>query len=203
MWTEELWSCWWKCNSMQPPWKCFGVACKVRNSLWETALSVPVLHRLSCAPCLQPSGLHPARLLCPWEFPGKDTGVGCHACLQWSCWTRDWTCDSFFLYEFAGRFFTTSATWEGRSERVSRSVVSDSLQPHRRQPGSSVQGLSQARILQGVAIPFFRGSSQPRYQTRVSHTAGRFFAIWVTRESTLSPNTVPLHELNPTLYNSF
>ena len=27
-------------------------------------------------------GLCPARLLCPWGFPGKNTGVGCHAFLQ-------------------------------------------------------------------------------------------------------------------------
>ena len=27
-------------------------------------------------------GLQPARLLCPWDFPGKDTGVGCHFLLQ-------------------------------------------------------------------------------------------------------------------------
>ena len=27
---------------------------------------------------LRPSGLWPARLLCPWNFPGKNTGVGCH-----------------------------------------------------------------------------------------------------------------------------
>ena len=26
---------------------------------------------------LQPHGLEPARLLCPWDFPGKSTGVGC------------------------------------------------------------------------------------------------------------------------------
>ena len=26
---------------------------------------------------LQPHGLEPARLLCPWSFPGKNTGVGC------------------------------------------------------------------------------------------------------------------------------
>ena len=29
-----------------------------------------------------PHGFWPARLLCPWHFPGKDTGVGCHALLQ-------------------------------------------------------------------------------------------------------------------------
>ena len=34
--------------------------------------------------------------------------------------------------------------------------------------GSSVHGILQARILEWVAIPFSRGSSQPRYQTQVS-----------------------------------
>ena len=31
---------------------------------------------------LGPFGLWPARLLCPWGFPGKNTGVGCHFLLQ-------------------------------------------------------------------------------------------------------------------------
>ena len=31
---------------------------------------------------LQPHGLSPARLLCPWNSPGKNTGVGSHALLQ-------------------------------------------------------------------------------------------------------------------------
>ena len=31
---------------------------------------------------LKPHGLYPARLLCPWDFPGKNTGVGCHFLLQ-------------------------------------------------------------------------------------------------------------------------
>ena len=32
----------------------------------------------------QPHGLEPTRLLCPWDFPGKSTGVGCHHLLQLS-----------------------------------------------------------------------------------------------------------------------
>ena len=32
---------------------------------------------------LQPHGLWPARLLCLWSSPGKNTGVGCHSFLQW------------------------------------------------------------------------------------------------------------------------
>ena len=31
---------------------------------------------------LQPHGLWPAKLLCPWDSLGKNTGVGCHALLQ-------------------------------------------------------------------------------------------------------------------------
>ena len=36
----------------------------------------------SCLILLWPHGLQPTRLLCPWDFPGKKTGVGCHFLLQ-------------------------------------------------------------------------------------------------------------------------
>jgi len=49
-------------------------------------------------------------------------------------------------------------------------------------PGNSVHGILQARILKWVAMPFSRGSSQPRDQTLVSCIAGRFFTISATRE---------------------
>ena len=32
----------------------------------------------ACPTLLQPRQLKPARLLCPWDFPGKNTEVGCH-----------------------------------------------------------------------------------------------------------------------------
>ena len=31
---------------------------------------------------VRPQGLKPTRLLCPWDFPGKSTGVGCHCLLR-------------------------------------------------------------------------------------------------------------------------
>ena len=40
-------------------------------------------------------------------------------------------------------------------------------------PGSCIRGIFQAGVLQGVAISFSRGSSQPRDGTQVSHIAGR------------------------------
>ena len=48
-------------------------------------------------------------------------------------------------------------------------------------PGSSVHGVFQARILEWVAISFFRGSSPPRDWTRVSLIADRLFTVWATR----------------------
>ena len=49
----------------------------------------------------------------------------------------------------------------------------------------TVYGILQARMLEWVAIPFSRGSSQLRDQTQVSHIAGRFFTSWDTREAFL------------------
>ena len=37
---------------------------------------------LSMSDSLRPHGLQPARLLCPWDSPGKNTGVDCHFLLQ-------------------------------------------------------------------------------------------------------------------------
>ena len=47
----------------------------------------------------------------------------------------------------------------------------------------TVHRILQARILERVAVPFCKGSSQPRDQTQVSRVAGRFFTSWVTREA--------------------
>ena len=49
----------------------------------------------------------------------------------------------------------------------------------------TVHGILQARILEWVAFPFSRGSSQPRDRTQVSCSAGRFFTSWATREAPL------------------
>ena len=39
-------------------------------------------HLLQSCPTLRLHGLEPARLFCPWDSPGKNTGAGCHALLQ-------------------------------------------------------------------------------------------------------------------------
>ena len=44
-------------------------------------------------------------------------------------------------------------------------------------PGSTVHGVLQARILEWIAFPFSRGSSQPRDRTQVSRIADGFFTV--------------------------
>ena len=44
-------------------------------------------------------------------------------------------------------------------------------------------GILQARILEWVAIPPSRESSQPWDRTQVSYIAGGFFTAWATREA--------------------
>ena len=49
------------------PVSCFFLVCKVASVVSDS---------------LQPYGLQPAKLLCPWDSSEKNTGVGCHALLQ-------------------------------------------------------------------------------------------------------------------------
>ena len=49
-------------------------------------------------------------------------------------------------------------------------------------PGSSIHGIFQARVLEWVAISFSGAPSWLRDRTQVSHTAGRCFTLWATRE---------------------
>ena len=74
------------------------------------------------------------------------------------------------------------ACWE-TCESESRSVVSESLwPPWTIQFYIQDYKILQVTILEWVAFPFSRASSQPRDQTKVSCIAGIFFSSWATRE---------------------
>ena len=75
---------------------------------------------------------------------------------------------------------TWKGHWQGQARKgwkevvvFSPSIPSDCDPTDCSPPGSSVL---QARVLEWVAMPLSRGSSRPRDQTRVSCTAGGFFA---------------------------
>ena len=61
---------------------CWLISCPIVKQL-ISGLHVCVLSRKqSCPTLFWPHGPQPSRLLCPWNFPGKNTGVGCHFFLQ-------------------------------------------------------------------------------------------------------------------------
>ena len=53
-------------------------------------------------------------------------------------------------------------------------------------------GILQMRMLEWVSMPFFRGSSQPRDQTQVTHIVGGFFTVWATREAQVNTGVCSL-----------
>ena len=68
-------------NRYQPPHlQHQGGWCLVRLSLFS---------RLVVSDSLRPHGLLPTRLLCLWDFPGRNTGVGCHFLLQGNLSSRN------------------------------------------------------------------------------------------------------------------
>ena len=60
-----------------------------------------------CPTLCDPHGLQATRLLCPWDFPVKNTGPGCHFLLQGNLPDPEMEPVSPNLYLRAGRFFTT------------------------------------------------------------------------------------------------
>ena len=77
---------------------------------------------------VRPHRQQPTRLLCPWDSPGKDTGVGCHFLLQ-------------------------CIKVKSQSE-VAQSCPTLSNPMDCSLPGSSIHGIFQARVLEWGAIAF-------------------------------------------------
>ena len=72
---------------------------------------------------LQPHGLEATRLLCPWDFPGKNTGVGCHFLLRGILPTQKsnlpvlhWQADSLPLSHLGSRESRDQPTLDSRLE---------------------------------------------------------------------------------------
>ena len=138
--------------------------------------------------------MQPARLLCPWDFPGKNTGVGCHFLLQGNFPNLPllhWRWILFHLSHQGSPFITTQK--EEKENQQAQLPLMSTIQGLKVKVTPScptlcnpvdyiVHGILQAKILEWVAFPFSRGSSQPRDQSQVSHTAGGFFTSWATRE---------------------
>ena len=83
---------------------------KIRENKWH--LYCACAQSLQSCPSLwDPIDYSPPGSSVHGDSPGKNTGVGCHFLLQGIFQPRDRACASYAL---AGRFFTTSATWEAQ-----------------------------------------------------------------------------------------
>ena len=68
--------------SLQVPLSLQEMQCQCLQSSPFRKVVCFVLSRSVMSDSLPPQGLQPARLLCPWDFLGKNTGRGCHFLLQ-------------------------------------------------------------------------------------------------------------------------
>ena len=62
-----------------------------------------------------PQGLQPTRLLHPWDFPGKSTGVGCHCLLHLLPTPLDFRCG---FVQLQSKSWTTVAIWWPRGKMI-------------------------------------------------------------------------------------
>ena len=130
-------------------------------------------HPIACLPFLAYNSTHRALgsqfKSCAWDFLNwnHQNDIVCQLVAQ------IWLLYKFFFYSFK-----SSCAYIFKSEKVAQSC------PVLCEPTDyTVHEILQARILEWVVFPFSRGSSQPRDQIQISHTAGGFFTSWATREA--------------------
>ena len=82
---------------------------------------------------LWPHGLYPARFLCPWDFSGKNAGVGCHSLLQGTFQSKGsnpcllcllhWWADSLPLSHLGNPFFAWDTLFQFSSVHLLSRVL--------------------------------------------------------------------------------
>ena len=115
-----------------------------------------------------------------WQIDGETVETVTDFILGGSKITADGDCSHEIKRRLLlGRKVITNLKSESESE-VAQScpILCDPMDC--RLPGSSIHGIFQARILEWIAISFYRRSYQPRDWTQVSHIVRRHFTIWAT-----------------------
>ena len=104
---------------------------------------------------MRPNRRQPTRLPCPWDSPGKNTGVGCHFLLQ---------------------------CMKVKSEReVAQLCLTSSDPMDCSLPGSSIHGICQARVLEWVAIAFSDLHTHTHTHTHTqTYTCSKSLHSWPT-----------------------
>ena len=102
---------WGKAHMLSVLWRFDpGIGCD--EGSWDGELPWIICVHAQSRPTLQwLHGLEPARLLCPWDFPGKNTGVGCQYFLLQEIF-RTQGLNLHLLCLLHWYYFTSFATWE-------------------------------------------------------------------------------------------
>ena len=143
---------------------------------------------------VQPHRRQPTRLPCPWDSPGKNTGVGCHFLLQCmkvkresevtqSCPTSDpMDCSlpgsavprilQARTLEWVAISFSSAWKWKVKVKSLScvRLWATPWATAHQAPPST---GFPRQEYWSGLPFSFFRGYSRPRDRTQVSCLTGR------------------------------
>ena len=137
-----------------------------------------VLSHLSCFCLFATSWSEPASLLCPWDFPRKNTGMGCHSPLRGIFLTHVSNPPHLCLLHYRQILYPQNHLWVKITQLYL--TLCDPMD-------YTVHGLLQARIVAWVTCLFSRGSSQLRDWTQVSCIVGGFFTSWAIKEALFMP----------------
>ena len=84
---------------------------------------------------LGPHGLQPTRLLCPWDFSGKSTGVGCHFLLQdafkWKVFLVHWGKAKVYECSQMTNFYPTELNTWSATDLPAPQLLTDSMRSQR------------------------------------------------------------------------
>ena len=135
-------------------------------------------------------GLLPTRFLCPWNYPGKNGRVAIPF-FRGSSQPRART----QIFCIAGRFFAVWATGEARMDKelcmyamlLSHVQLFETLMDCR-PPGSSVHGISQARILVWVAISLLHRV----FPTQGSNWSLLYKSVYLHYKDSVTPILFPI-----------
>ena len=89
---------------------------------------------------LGPHGQLPARLLCPWDSPGKNSGMGCHALLQGIFPTQGWNLGLLHRRRILYCLNHQGSKVTAKSSRAYREIGCSQEAPQLPEPGLNLQG---------------------------------------------------------------
>ena len=131
-WVEVLCSTHWQIREVSGWFS--RLECRKENQELQQLVNRPTLslgagvHECLVARPSRPFGLQPTRLLCPWDFPGKNTGAACHILLvlEPPYRPKDWTRISCT----EGRFFPAESPGKTQEETPWRFTKGQCVKGH-------------------------------------------------------------------------